>query len=285
MRIGYVTAAGVETRCYMAGESGPPLLLIHGIGSSSDSWLRVLEPLARRFRVVAPDLLGHGFTGLGDYRGGPPQPAMVAHLLAVADSMGFGRFAVMGSSYGALLALLCRFAAPDSVEKVVMLSSASSTMPEAQRMGSFVAARNAALATMDNPSLDFARRRMAGMVFDPACAPPELLLLQMNVFARPGLRAGFETIIAGLMDLEAGRPFSVAERFAEVTCPLLMIWGAQDPHAKLDQARAAARAARDARFLALERCGHVPHVEHPAVVADLVGRFLDGEAMEELRPG
>ena len=98
-------------------------------------------------------------------------------------------------------------------------------------------------------------------------------MLRMNVFGRPGLGDGLGVMIDGLMDLDAGRPWSVHDRFADITCPLLMIWGAQDPHAKLDQARAAAQSAPNARFVALDRCGDVPHIEHPDVVVAPVREF------------
>jgi len=282
MRVTYVDVDGLPTRCYTAGK-GPPLMLIHGIGASCDSWIRVIDQLGEHFHVVAPDLMGHGLTGIGDFTGGPPQPRMVQHLFGVADAMGFGPFSVFGSSYGALLAVLCHFADKARVEKVIMLGSASATMPDDQRLLSFQAARKAAIATMAQPTLDYARERVTNMVFDPACIPPELLFLQMNVFARPGLQAGFEAIMDGMMDFEATRPWTVRGRFHEIICPLLMIWGANDPFAKLEQALEAARAAPDARFVTMDRCGHVPHLEHPEQVVSLARRFLTGDAMEEHR--
>ncbi len=55
----YVTIHGYR-RAYVKAGSGPALLLIHGIGDSSDSWRPVVEELAKHYTVVAPDLLGHG---------------------------------------------------------------------------------------------------------------------------------------------------------------------------------------------------------------------------------
>ncbi|WP_424135627.1 alpha/beta fold hydrolase [Roseomonas chloroacetimidivorans] len=283
MRVTYLDVMGIKTRCYTAGSSGPPLMLIHGIGSSSDSWMKVINQLGEQFQVVAPDLMGHGFTGLGDYSGGPPQPVMVKHLHGVADAMGWGKFSVFGSSYGALLSVLCHLADKERVEKVIMLGSASATMGDAERLVSFNAARAAALATIAEPTVEFARKRMGGMVYDVSCIPPELLFLQMNIFARPGLREGLETIMDGMMDLEATRPWTITGRFNEIACPLLMIWGENDPHAKIDRALEAARSARDARFVTVARCGHVPHLEHPEQVVTLARRFLQGDAMAEYR--
>ena len=55
----YVTIHGYR-RAYVKAGSGPALLLIHGIGDSSDTWRPVVEQLAEHYTVIAPDLLGHG---------------------------------------------------------------------------------------------------------------------------------------------------------------------------------------------------------------------------------
>ena len=156
-------------------------------------------------------------------------------------------------------------------------------MPDAERLASFKAARAAALATMENPSLDYARKRMAGMVYSPATIPLELLIVQLSIFARPGLREGFEKIMDGMMDLEATRPWTINDRFADISCPLLMVWGQNDPHAKLEQAIAAAKTVPDVRFVSIPECGHVPHLEHPAALAGYACRFLMGDALDEYR--
>jgi 2-hydroxy-6-oxonona-2,4-dienedioate hydrolase len=156
-------------------------------------------------------------------------------------------------------------------------------MGDAERLASFQAAKTAAVNTMQNPTIEFARKRMGGMVYDVSCIPDALLYIQMNIFARPGLAEGFAAIIDGMMDLEATRPWTITGRFNEIACPLLMIWGANDPHAKIDRALEAARTVRDVRFVTLERCGHVPHLEHPEQVADHARRFLLGEEMAEFR--
>ncbi|MCB8882153.1 alpha/beta hydrolase [Acidisoma cellulosilytica] len=282
MRVAYIEANGILTRCYVEG-SGPPLLLVHGIGASTDSWMRVIDPLSKYFTVIAPDLMGHGFTGVGDFESGPPQPHMVKHLLGVLDAFGIDKFFLCGSSYGALLALLIYFARKGKVEKLTLLSSASVSMPDEQRLESFRAAKAAALATMANPSLETVRKRLAGMVYDLASVPHALEIMQMNVFAQPHLKRGFEAIMEGKMNLEACREWDVHNRFGEIDCPLLMLWGLNDPRANADRAMALGRQAREAYFVGLPDCAHVPHVEQPEMVTDLMTRFAAGEDFEAHR--
>ena len=107
--------------------SGPPLMLVHGAGISADAWLRNVDELAEDFSVVAPDTLGQGFTGVGDFTGGAPQPHFVAHLKALADQVGFDKFAMCGSSFGAMLCILTYFDIPERVEKLILISSGSAT--------------------------------------------------------------------------------------------------------------------------------------------------------------
>ena len=83
--------------------------------------------LAEDFSVVAPDTLGQGFTGVGDFTGGAPQPHFVAHLKALADQVGFDKFAMCGSSFGAMLCILTYFDIPERVEKLILISSGSAT--------------------------------------------------------------------------------------------------------------------------------------------------------------
>jgi pimeloyl-ACP methyl ester carboxylesterase len=71
MLMRFIPAGGVPTRCLVAGDPGKPaLLLLHGLTLTADVWLRNIDALAADFHVIAPDMLGHGFTRPPDDR--PP---------------------------------------------------------------------------------------------------------------------------------------------------------------------------------------------------------------------
>src|SRR6478752_8198150 len=61
----YVDAGGVRTRVLEAG-TGPALLLLHGMGGHAETYQRNIGPLARHFRVIVPDMIGHGYTDRPD---------------------------------------------------------------------------------------------------------------------------------------------------------------------------------------------------------------------------
>lgn len=87
--------------------TGPELLMVHGTGASTHSWERLAPLLAQRFRIVAPDLPGHGFTDAKQ----PPDltlPGMAAALGSLLNTLEFSPKVVVGHSAGAaILARLC----------------------------------------------------------------------------------------------------------------------------------------------------------------------------------
>lgn len=100
------------------GGSGPPLLLLHGYPQTHVTWHRIVHSLARNFTVVAPDLRGYG-----DSVGPPGDPLHSQHSkrvmaqdnLALMQSLGFSRFAVMGHDRGARVGYRLCLDVPDAV--------------------------------------------------------------------------------------------------------------------------------------------------------------------------
>src|SRR5262245_1395012 len=131
MRVSFINIDGIRTRYYHEG-SGFPILLVHGLGISAESWLRNIDALAKDFAVYAPDLLGHGFTDAVDTKDEAPHPHIVGHLLRFTDKLGLQRYSAVGSSFGALIAALMYFERPDRMDKLVLVGSGSTFRPADQ---------------------------------------------------------------------------------------------------------------------------------------------------------
>src|SRR3954465_10950262 len=106
---------------YRVAGSGPPLLLLHGIANSSDTWARVAPLLSDRFTVIAPDLLGHGESAAprGDYSLG----AHASGARDVATALGHDRATVIGHSPGGGIAMQFPYQFPERTERLVLVSS------------------------------------------------------------------------------------------------------------------------------------------------------------------
>src|SRR4051794_14036742 len=100
---------------------GPVIMLIHGIAGSSDTWEDVIEPLAERYTVIAPDLLGHGDSAKprGDYSLGAYASGLRDLLLA----LGHERCSVVGHSLGGGVAMQMAYQFPERVERLALVSS------------------------------------------------------------------------------------------------------------------------------------------------------------------
>jgi pimeloyl-ACP methyl ester carboxylesterase len=116
----HVTIHGHEVGYRMAGE-GPVVLLIHGMAGSSKTWRDVLPLLARRYTVVAPDLLGHGESAkpMGDY-------SLGAHASGLRDlliALDIPRATIVGQSLGGGVAMQLAYQYPDLCERLALVGS------------------------------------------------------------------------------------------------------------------------------------------------------------------
>lgn len=276
MRSKFIDVDGAQTR-YLFEGSGYPLLLLHGAGLPADSWLYNIDPLSDEFYVVAPDLLGQGFTDRGGYKGGPPQPSTIAHIQRFVDILGIYKFAVAGSSYGALIASLLYLEMPERVEKLILISSGGCFNSEEGLARSLNDAYQNGLSAISDPSMETCRKRMGRVYYDPAKVPDGLLLAQLTSYSLPSAVESYEMMMKGLMDIEGSRPYRILERLETIKAPTLAIFGKQDPRiADLEAATQAVNRFPQGRMVMFDEAGHVPHMEHPEKFNQLVREFVKG---------
>jgi pimeloyl-ACP methyl ester carboxylesterase len=280
MRVEFATIGGACTRLYHGGE-GPPVLLLHGVGASADIWLNNLDALARDFTVYAPDMLDNGFTESGAYRSGAPQPFMLDHLEALLDHYGIGDVAVVGSSFGGLLAALLYFRRPERVRKLILISSGTCFNSDEELARTLRESYANGRTAIAQPTIETCRQRMRNVVFDPASVPEALILMQLTLYALPNALPAYERRMQALMDVASWQTHRIVGRLHDIHAPTLLVWGENDPRVVLARAEAAAREIPNARLALFERCKHFPQLEHPDRFNRLAMRFLNGETITE----
>ncbi|TKD50958.1 alpha/beta fold hydrolase BchO [Sphingomonas baiyangensis] len=249
--------------------SGPVALLLHGTGAATHSWRGAAPLLAEHFRVIAPDLPGHGFTR-GRPAGGMSLPAMRDALVALLDTLEVTPDVIVGHSAGAALAMA--LAERHAPEAIVGLNPALTPFPG-------LAARifpTLAKLLFANP---FAPHIFAQIARAPGEVERFLLRSTGSRIDREGLRhyaalvgdaghcGGAIAMMAG-WDLEAVRAL-----LPRVATPVLLLHGAADSAIPLDAVEAAAARLPDARVESLAGLGHLAHEEAPALVAARVVAF------------
>ena len=116
----YVTLHG-HRRAYVKAGSGPALLLLHGLGCDHTTWEPVIDTLARRYTVIAPDLLGHGRSAkpradysLGGYANG---------MRDLITLLGIDKVTVVGHSFGGGVAMQFAYQFPERTERMILVGS------------------------------------------------------------------------------------------------------------------------------------------------------------------
>lgn len=272
MKASFVEVDGIRTRYLYAGD-GEPLLLLHGFGFSADVFVRVVDPLGQRFSVIAPDLLGHGFTAWKDPGEEPALLFMARHLSSFLDALGIGRCAALGSSLGAVLAVWMHLQRPQQVHKLVFdamhapVSETGTLDPESLR----ATMRNGTRA-MTDASLATCMERMANICHDRSRAAADVALVQVTIYGQPDRLEAYtrigENIVAHVENPAARiRP----ER---VTAPSLFLCGREDIRIPFDVIESNHHRIRGSKVVALDKCGHLPEIEHPERFVTEVTNFL-----------
>ncbi len=252
-------------RVYRIGGSGPPLLLIHGIGDSSQTWDSVLPELARRHLVIAPDLLGHGASDKprADY-------AAAAYANGVRDLLGvlgIERVTLVGHSLGGGVAMQFAYQFPDKTERMVLVSTGGA--------GRHVSPLLRA-ATLPGAELAISALRLPGarLAVGAAMSVLELLDTGLGVDA-PDLRR----MVDALPDATARTAFirtlrSVVDRRGQVVTmldrcylvrgmPTLLVWGSRDSVLPIGHAYQARAAMPGSRLEVFDGAGHFPFHTDP----------------------
>jgi len=239
------------------GGSGPTLVLLHGAGDQAGTWARVAPALVGRFRLVIPDLAGHGDSAPG---GGPiDMGTVLAGVEAVLDARCAGeRPTVVGNSLGAWVAFLVAHRTPERVARVVAVN------------GGPIQGESTGVNVLPT-SREEARRTMAALTGPKTPMVPDFVLDDVVRQARVGPLARFaqtaDTMSKYLLDGKLG----------EVTTPVELLWGDADGLMTVDYARRMQAELPEARLHRVPGCGHVPQRECPVEFVEALLQALANE--------
>lgn len=273
--IQFVTIHG-HRRAYVKAGSGPALLLLHGLGCDHTTWLPVIDQLAKRYTVIAPDLLGHGLSAKprADYSVGGYANGM-RDLLTLLE---IDKVTVVGHSFGGGVAMQFAYQFPERTERMMLVSSGGlgaevssvirmiTTPGYHQVMGALTlpGVRHVGTAGL---------RALAGTGWKTTRDLAEVAEIYES-FKDPNARAAIRHVVRAVVDWR-GQIVTMADRaYLTEAMPIAVVWGRDDKVIPVRHASNAAALAPKARVEVIPNAGHFPHKDHPQRFAKIVHEWI-----------
>ena len=273
--VSYLTIHGHRRAFVKVGE-GPVLLLLHGLGCDHSTWDPIIDILARRYTVIAPDLLGHGLSdkpradySVGGYANG---------MRDLLTCLGIDKVTVVGHSFGGGVAMQFAYQFPERTERLVLVASGglgpevtpvirAITTPgfhQAMHLLMLPGVRHATTRTM---------RVLARTGWQLTRDLDEVAEIY-DSFKSPATRHAIRHVVRAVVDWQ-GQIVTMADRaYLTEEMPMAVVWGRNDQVIPVAHANNAARLAPSARVEVIPNAGHFPHKDHPERFAKILHEFV-----------
>lgn len=246
-----VDPAGIVDR----GNGEQTVLFLHGLFGSPLNWQIVMERLADRYRVIAPQMpidpqpgrRKHGVKSISE---------LSDHVADMIETLQIDPFVICGNSLGGLVAIDLCARRPDYAKGLVLSGSA----------GLFE--RSPIRGIRPRPSREFVRRTVSGIVYDQDLVTDELIDEWHSSFNNR------DYVRFVLRVSRAARDRTVEKELSDLDLPTMIIWGEEDEITPPATGREFQRRIKGSNLQFLSQCGHVPNWEQPEAFADLLHDFL-----------
>jgi pimeloyl-ACP methyl ester carboxylesterase len=267
----FVEVDGVPVHYQQAGEQdAPAIVLVHGFASSTLVWSEVFLRLAAAgFRVIAPDLLGYGYSGK-PRRGAYTIASQARMIIGLLAALGIEKANLVGTSYGGAVAATCALDYPERVERLVLVGAVTNNEPlkylllrlfKSPLIGDVV-------APLLIGSRSLLRRRMKRVYDRHAWGLDERRVDARHLPLRAA--ATQRAIVRTARHWDAER----IEREAHlIKQPTLILWGEIDPDVPLRNGQKLNQEIVGSRLIVFRNCGHLPQEEFPLGFTEVVSEF------------
>ena len=249
---------------YVEAGSGPTVILLHGLGGSTQAWQFNIGPLAEQFHVVVPDQIGFGKSD---------KPLVMYRIRTYVDfldqfckQLKIQRATLIGNSMGGWIAAMFTAAFPDRVDKLVLVDAAGYAPPKDL---------DARVLFALNPTTREGMKVLVAKVFYNKAFQTDAAI-DMAIAARLAAGDGF-TIKSITESIIRGEDF-IDDTVKTIKRPTLIVWGREDGLVPLAEGERFQKDIPGAKLVVFDQCGHVPNLEKPGEFNAAVIKFLTAEA-------
>lgn len=263
----FVETCGYRTNVHDQGQ-GKPVVLLHGSGAGVSAWANwrnLIPKLSDRYRVLAPDLAGFGYTEIPEAFEFRFMATWIEQIEALLDTLGVKSAHWVGNSFGGALTLWMAAQRPDLCDRLVLMGP-----------GGWPTKVNENLEALWSykPSVENMKRLMDIMAFDRTLVTDELAELRYRATTRPGAQERFERIFPPPHQRWLDAQSLSIEALQTIANEVLIIHGRDDRVVDPQSSWHLHQHLMHSQLHYIGRCGHWTQIEHPARFQALVQNFL-----------
>ena len=263
-----IAAGGVSTNYHDAGE-GAAVMLIHGSGPGVSAWANwrgVLPQLAASRRVIAPDIVGFGYSDRPEGFAFT-QESWVKHLVSFLDALELEKVSVVGNSFGGALGLWLATRHPERVDRLVLMGSAGTSFqitPGLEAVWGY------------QPSVENMSELLKIFAYDHSLLGPDLTRLRYEASVRPGVHESYSAMFPA--PRQNGVDALALPEDALVALPheTLIVHGREDKVIPLSSSLRLNQLISRSQLHVFGQCGHWTQIERRAEFVHLLRGFLPG---------
>lgn len=264
----FADVGGVKIH-YQEKGAGEPIVLIHGYTSSTYAWKDLFEPLSQKYRVIALDLKGFGFSEKpdGDYS----RRAQGEIVFGLLEQLKIERAWLAGNSMGGETALNVALYHPEKVRGLILIDSAGVKIPGKETLAPWYLQTpllGQVLTALSLTSDSLVREGLKKSTFDDAQISDEkVAYFHQFLKTRNGQNAAREARLQSAL-------YPLENELGKIDAPTLIIWGKEDEIIPLEAGKVMNERVKNSKFVTFENCGHLPQEEMPAKVLSEITNFI-----------
>jgi len=261
MKEKFVEIDGNKIRYFESGSSKHTIVLIHGLGASSERWKYVIPLFEADFHVIVPDLIGFGHSDkpIVDYTLDYFSNFLEKFLI----SLNIEYASIIGSSLGGQVAAEYTSSHSESVEKLILVSPSGVMKQPTPALDAYIMA---ALY----PNEQSAKNAFETMEGSGKSVPVDIIQGFVTRMKLPNAKHAFMSTLLGLKNSDL-----ITKKLANISSPTLVIWGTNDPVIPITFAHDFTSSIKNCQFYEMNGCGHTPYVQEPEKFASYALNFLN----------
>lgn len=264
-----IVANGIRTNYIEAGDASlPALVLIHGSGpgvTAFANWNGVIPALSEHFHVLAPDMVGFGYTEVPEDVTDFTLDFWVDHIVGFLDALGIEQASFIGNSYGGALSLAVAARHPARVRRFALMGAAGLK---------FEMSKGLLDVWGYEPSEANMRKLMETFAYNPGLVTDAIVLSRHNASIRPGSHEAFSRLFPEPRQAKLDRLATPEDDIRRIEAPALIIHGREDVIVPVDVAYRFSALLPHSELHVFGECGHWTQIEKKNRFVEVVIPFL-----------